>query len=269
MHKGLIKSQGEIEIIAEGGKILHDILQNTAGLVRPGVSTWQLNEFAENAIVKAGGPFNGIQGRPEQGRVGGRPSFKNYGPKKNPYPAGLCTSVNDVVVHGIPSRDEILKNGDIMGLDIGMEYKGLYTDHAITVGVGEISAVAKKLLETTKKALDLAIKEVRPGARVGDISYAIQSTAEAAGFSVVRDLVGHGVGYDVHEDPAIPCFGKKGTGLVLREGMVLAIEPMLCEGEYFINIDADGWTIRTADGGLSAHFEHTIAITKNGARILT
>ena len=225
----------------------------TAGLAKPGISTWQLNEFAEKEIEKAGG----------------RPSFKNYGPKKNAFPAGLCTSVNDVVVHGIPSQEEILKSGDIIGLDIGMEYKGLYTDTAITVGVGTISTTAQKLMDSTKKSLDSAIKLAKAGARIGDLSYAMQSTAEAAGFSAVRDLVGHGVGYDVHEDPPVPCFGKKGTGELLREGMVLAIEPMLCEQEYFVTVDPDGWTIRTADGGLSAHFEHTIAITKNGARILT
>ncbi len=253
MKKGLIKSPQDIELIAEGGKLLRDILHQTAGLVKPGVSTWELNEFAEKAIIK----------------IGGRPSFKNYGSKKNPYPAGLCTSVNDVIVHGIPSRNKILKSGDIIGLDIGMEYKGLFTDTAITTPVGTAGDVAKRLMETTKKCLDMAIKQTRPGNKIGDIGFAIQSTAEAAGFSVVRDLVGHGVGYGVHEDPLVPCYGKKGTGEVLREGMVLAIEPMLCEHEYFIKGDDDGWTIRTADGGLSAHFEHTVAITKDGPRILT
>ncbi len=222
-------------------------------MVKPGISTMALNEFAEAEIVKAGG----------------RPSFKNYGSKKNPFPAGLCTSVNDVIVHGIPSRDVILKDGDIVGLDIGMEYKGLYTDTAITVGVGKISDIAKKLIETTKKSLDAAISQAKAGNKIGDIAFATQSTAEKAGFSVVRDLVGHGVGYDVHEDPAVPNYGKKGTGLVLKEGMVLAIEPMLCENEYFVSMDNDGWTIRTKDGELSAHFEHTIAITKDSARVLT
>ena len=251
--KGLIKTPEEIAIIAQGGKLLHDILQQTAGKVLPGISTWELNEFAEKMILDAGG----------------RPSFKGYGPKKNPFPAGLCTSINDVIVHGIPSRAAILKSGDIVSLDIGMEYRGLYTDHAITVGVGEISNLAKRLVEATKKSLDAGIKQAKTGNKIGDISFAIQSEAEAAGFAPVRDLVGHGVGYAVHEDPAVPCYGKKGIGEVLREGMVLAIEPMLCEHEYFVNIDGDDWTIRTADGGLSAHFEHTIAITKNGPRVLT
>ncbi len=243
----------EIDTIAGGGLILHEILRQTAALVKPGVSTFELNKFAEAEIYARGG----------------RPSFKNYGPKKNPFPAGLCASVNDVVVHGIPSGLEVLKNGDIISLDIGMEYKGLYTDHAITVGVGQIPARARKLIDVTKKSLDLAIAEARAGNKIGDISFAIQSTAEKNGFSAVRDLVGHGVGYDVHEDPAVPCYGKKNTGELLREGMVLAIEPMLCEHEYFVNIDNDGWTIRTVDGGLSAHFEHTVAITKDGARVLT
>ncbi len=253
MSKGLIKTQQEIATIAEGGSLLRDILYKTAALVKPGISTLQLNEFAESEIKK----------------VGGRPSFKGYGGKKNPFPAGLCTSVNDVVVHGLPARNIILKTGDIIGLDIGMEYKKLYTDTAITVPVGDITKLAKKLLETTKKSLDLGIKQARAGNKIGDIGFAIQSCVEAAGFSVVRDLVGHGVGYEVHEDPAVPCYGKKDTGTVLKEGMVLAIEPMVCEQEFSIKLDSDGWTIRTADGGLSAHFEHTIAVTKNGARILT
>jgi len=253
MKKGAIKTREEISLIAEGGKILHDILYRTAELAKPGVSTWELNEFAEQEI----------------GKAGGRPSFKFYGSKKNPYPAGLCTSLNSEVVHGIPSKKTILKAGDVLGLDIGMEYKELYTDTAITVPIGKISPIAEKLLETTSKSLNAAIKQAKAGNRIGDISFAIQSTAEATGFSVVRDLVGHGVGYDVHEDPSVPCYGKKGTGPLLKEGMVLAIEPMLCEHEYFVDFDPDGWTIRTKDGGLSAHFEHTIAITEYGARILT
>jgi len=269
MKKGLIKTSQEIETIAEGGKILHDILHATAELAKPGISTWQLNEFAEKAIYGTGGPFSNIQGRPEPGRMGGRPSFKNFGGKKNPFPAGLCTSVNSVVVHGIPSRSVILKDGDIISLDIGMEYKGLFTDTAITVGVGKISDIAKKLIETTRKSLSAAIGQAKAGNTIGDIAYATQKTAEAAGFSVIRDLVGHGVGYEVHEDPAVPNYGKKGQGIKLLEGMVLAIEPMVCEHEYFVVLDNDGWTIRTRDNGLAAHFEHTIAITKNGARILT
>jgi methionyl aminopeptidase len=253
MKQGLIKTQKEIETIAEGGRILHDILRKTAGLVRSGISTWELNEFAENEIEKAGGI----------------PSFKNYGPKKNPFPAGLCTSVNSVVVHGIPSKSVFLKNGDIIGLDIGMEYKGFFTDTAITVPVGEINSQAQKLIEITKKCLDLALKVIKEGVKIGDIGYIIQKTAEDSGFSVVRDLVGHGVGYAVHEDPSVPCYGKKGQGIALKENMVLAIEPMICAGEYFLTYEPDGWTISTKDHSLSAHFEHTIAVTKTGCKILT
>jgi methionyl aminopeptidase len=251
--KGLIKTQEEINIIAEGGRLLHDVLYATAGNVRPGVSTWELNEFAEQEIMRAGG----------------RPSFKGYGDKKNPFPAGLCTSVNSVVVHGIPSRGVLLRDGDIISLDIGMEYKGLFTDTAITVTVGKVSDTAKKLIDITKKSLAAAISQVRAGGTIGDIGFITQKVAEDAGFSVVRDLVGHGVGYEVHEDPAVPNFGKKGKGETLKEGMVLAIEPMLCEHDHFVVFEPDGWTISTKDGGLSAHFEHTIAITKNGAKILT
>jgi len=253
MPKGFIKTQEEIELIAEGGKLLNNILRRTAELAQPGITTWRLNEFAEDEIAK----------------IGGRPSFKNYGPKKNPFPAGLCTSINHEVVHGIPSKMNILKAGDIVGLDIGMEYKGLYTDTAVTVGVGSVRSLAQKLMDVTKKSLDAGIKQVRPGNTIGDISHAVQQTAEKAGFSVVRDLVGHGVGYAVHEEPAVPCFGKPHTGIKLQEGMVLAIEPMVCEGEYFLEYEPDGWTISTRDGGWAAHFEHTIAVTKNGCRILT
>lgn len=251
--KGQIKTKAEIELIAEGGKILHDILLRTAAIVEPGITTYRLNEFAEKEIEKAGG----------------RPSFKNYGSKKNPFPFGLCTSVNNQVVHGMPSKFNILKQGDIISLDIGMEYKKLYTDTAITVPVGRIDSKAKKIIEVTKKSLDMAIKQVKPGNRIGDIAWATQKTAEDEGFSVVRDLGGHGVGYDVHEDPYVPCYGKPHTGPKLEMGMVLAIEPMLCEGEYFLEYEADGWTISTKDGGLSAHFEHTIAVTDYGCRVLT
>ncbi len=253
MKSRLIKSKVEIETLAEGGQILHNILRQTAAMVQPGITTWRLNEFAESEIAKAGG----------------KPSFLNYGPKKHPFPAGLCTSVNSQVVHGIPTKFDILKSGDIVGLDIGMEYKGLFTDTAITVGVGRISSLAQRLIDATKKSLEMALKQAKAGNRIGDIAWATQKTAEAEGFSVVRDLGGHGVGHEVHEDPFVPCYGKPGTGPKLEVGMVLAIEPMLCEGEYFLDYAKDGWTITTADGGLSAHFEHTVAITEYGCRVLT
>jgi methionyl aminopeptidase len=247
------KQPEEIRLIAEGGKILREILHGTAALVKPGVSTAELNEFAEQEITKAGG----------------KPSFIGYGTKKNPYPAGLCVSINDVVVHGIPSDKDILLAGDIVGLDIGMEYKKLYTDTAITVPVGQVSSKASRLISVTQQCLNNAIKQAKAGNKIGDISHAMQSLAEKEGFSVVRDLVGHGVGYAVHEDPSVPCYGKAGTGLTLVEGMVLALEPMVCEKRSEVYFDNDGWTIRTVDGGLSAHFEHTIAITQDGAQVLT
>ena len=247
------KTLEEIEIINEGGKILRDILHRAAAMAKPGMSTAKINDFAEKEIIKAGG----------------RPSFIGYGSKKNPFLFGLCTSVNDAVVHGVPSELEILKDGDILGLDIGMEFKKLFTDTAITVPVGKASALALNIIDATQKSLDEALKQVKPGNTIGDIGHAIQTTAEAAGFTVVRDLVGHGVGYAVHEDPAVPCYGKPGKGIVLTENMVLAIEPMVCEKKPKIFFDTDGWTIRTHDGGLAAHFEHTIAVTKTGVRILT
>lgn len=247
------KTPEEIAIIGEGGKILRDILHRAAELAKPGVSTAEINDFAEKEIIKAGG----------------RPSFIGYGSRKNPFPSGLCTSINDAVVHGVPSKEDILQEGDIVGLDIGMEYKKLFTDTAITVGVGQISDVAQRIIDVTKASLDNALKQVKPGNRIGDIGHAIQTTAEGAGFSVVRDLVGHGVGYEVHEDPAVPCYGKPGKGIELVENMVLAIEPMVCQHKPKIFFDTDGWTIRTHDSGLAAHFEHTIAVTKNGVKILT
>lgn len=247
------KTPEEIEIINEGGKILRDILHRAAAMAKPGVSTAEINDFAEREINKAGG----------------RPSFIGYGSRKNPFLFGLCTSVNDAVVHGVPSAKEILKDGDILGLDIGMEYKKLYTDTAITVAVGKVSKTAKSLIDVTEKSLENALKQVKPGNTIGDIGHAIQTTVETVGFSVVRDLVGHGVGYAVHEEPNVPCYGKPGKGIVLTENMVLAIEPMVCEFKPKIFFDTDGWTIRTHDGGLAAHFEHTIAVTKNGCKILT
>ncbi len=251
--KKYTKTPEEIEDINEGGKLLRDILHRAAAMAKPGVSTAEINDFAESEIIK----------------VGGRPSFIGYGSKKNPFLFGLCTSINDAVVHGVPSSRDILQEGDILGLDIGMEYKKLYTDTAITVAVGKVSDKAQKLMDITKLCLDNALKQVKPGNTIGDIGHAIQSTAEGSGFSVVRDLVGHGVGYAVHEDPSVPCYGKPGKGIVLVEDMVLAIEPMVCENKPNIFFDTDGWTIRTHDGGLAAHFEHTIAVTKNGCRILT
>ncbi len=247
------KTQEEIEKIREGGKILNRILQQTAKLAKPGISTWELNAFAEAEILKAGG----------------RPSFKGYGPKGHQFPAGLCTSLNSVVVHGVPSKNQVLKEGDILGLDIGMEYKGLYTDTAITVAVGNITKEAQRLLELTKKALSIGIEQARIGNKVGDISAAVQKVADDNHLGIIRDLVGHGVGHAVHEDPQVPNYGKKGAGPELKEGLVIAIEPMFTLGTDDIFIEDDGWTVTTRDQSLAAHFEHTVAITKNGPEILT
>ncbi len=249
-----IKTKDEIQKMREGGSMLADILQKVAGIAVPGASTADLNAEAER-LIRARGAI---------------PSFLGYAPSgaPMPYPAALCTSVNDEVVHVIPSK-RVLKEGDIVGLDLGLWYKGLCVDAAITVGVGAISAEAKKLITTTREALSLGIAEVKDGAYVGDIGCAVQCFVEKRGFSVVRDLAGHGVGHAVHEEPFILNFGKKGTGELLKEGMTLAIEPMVNEGGWRVKIDEDGWGIRTADGSLSAQFEHTVAVTKEGCEILT
>lgn len=247
------KTEQEIAMVAEGGQLIREILHNTAKLAVPGTSTSELNDFADQQIRK----------------IGGRPSFIGYGDPDNAFPAALCTSVNDVVVHGIPSKAVILKQGDIVGLDIGMEYKGMFTDTAITVGVGGISVQDQRLLQVAQACLEAGIEAAQIGNRIGDIGFAIQSMAEHAGFSVVRDLVGHGVGYEVHEDPAVPNYGRPKTGLALEPGMVLAIEPMLNQGKFDVYFADDGWTVKTVDRSRSAHFEHTIVITIKGPKILT
>jgi methionyl aminopeptidase len=248
-----VKSKSEIELIAEGGKILADILQKVASHAAPSVSTLELSNLADELIRKAGGV----------------PSFIGYGPKYHTFKHALCTSINDVVVHGVPSTLDVLESGDIVGLDIGMKYKGFFTDTALTVLIGDVDEGAKKLVEATKGTLDAAMAVVKAGVRTGDIGAATEAYAKSMGFSVVKDLGGHGVGYEVHEDPFIPCFGKAGTGEVLPEGSVICIEPMLCEGKPGLYIEEDNWTIRTRDGGWSAHFEHTLEVTKDGFRVLT
>ncbi|MCX6731589.1 MAG: type I methionyl aminopeptidase [Candidatus Parcubacteria bacterium] len=237
----------EIKVLREGGKILASVLYQVAEMVKPGVATIELDETAERLIREAGG----------------EPSFKNYKTAQDriPYPASLCVSINEEVVHGIPGSREI-KDNDIISLDLGMKYKNFYTDMAITIG-------DKKIVEITKKCLDEAIKIVKEGAFIGDIGFITQSCAEKNGFNVVRDLVGHGVGRKAHEEPEIPNFGKKGTGEILKAGMVLAIEPMLTAGSSEIVLLPDNWTWKTKDSSLAAHFEHTVVVAKNGAEILT
>ena len=251
-----VKTKREIATLREGGKRLAGILQQLVKEVHPGVSTNALNTFAEKLIADGGDI----------------PSFLGYAPSgaKRPFPAALCVSVNDEVVHGIPNEGEkLLKEGDIVTLDAGLIHGGLFTDSAVTLGVGKLDAKARKLLDTTKKALAVGIKAVRAGATTGDVGFAIEEFVKPHGFGIVRDLAGHGVGYAVHEEPFVPNFGKKGEGVVLKEGMVIAIEPMLNEGGAAVKLDSDGYTYRTKDGSRSAHFEHTVVVTKNGAEILT
>lgn len=250
-----IKTAKEIKILREGGKILASVLKEVAKRAKPGVATIELDELAEKLIRRAGG----------------EPSFLNYKTRydKISYPASLCVSKNDEVVHGIPGSDKILIEGDIVSLDLGMKYKGLYTDTAITVPVGEIDEKAKKLIEACKKSLLEAIRAAKSGATIGDIGFAAQKFVEKNKFGVIRNLAGHGVGYKVHEEPEIPNFGRRGTGEILREGMILALEPMITDGGYEIFLDDDNWTWKTKDGSLAAHFEHTIVVTKKGGEILT
>ncbi|MFA5651824.1 MAG: type I methionyl aminopeptidase [Candidatus Paceibacterota bacterium] len=251
-----IKTKEEIEILREGGKRLAFILQEVARAVKPGVSTKELNNLA-NKLAK------------EKGDI---PSSLNYKPKgaKRPYPASICVSINDEIVHGIPNENpKILKEGDIVSLDMCLTHKGLVTDSAITVPVGKIDSISKKLIEVTKEALYSGIKAAKGNKHTGDIGYAVERVAKANGFSIVEDLCGHGVGYSVHEDPYIPNYGERGRGDKLKPGMIVAIEPMLNEGEKDVFIDKDGYTFKTADSSRSAHFEHTIVITSGEPEILT
>lgn len=247
----IIKNKKELEILRKGGKALAAVLAEVAATAKGGITTKELDDLAEKLIVKAGGT----------------PSFKGYKihGAPMPYPGTVCISINEEVVHGIPSGRK-LKNGDVVGLDIGMWYEGLCTDTAMTVLVG---GGKNKLIDATKKSLEVGIKLVRPGTRIGDVGFAIQQVLEKEGFGVVRELVGHGVGKAVHEDPEIPNWGERGDGDELFEGLVIAIEPMATEGGYKVKIAPDGWTWITRDGSRSAHFEHTMIVTKTGVEVLT
>lgn len=244
----VLKTPDELAVMDRANSLVHDTLRLVAEAAAPGVSTKELDRLAEEHI-RAGG---------------GRPAFKGY----HGYPATLCTSVNDVIVHGIPSADHKLRNGDVMGLDCGVVLDGFVGDAAITLPIGDMAPEAKRLLDVTRECLELAVEVVRPGSRLTDIGAVIQKHAEAAGFSVVRQLVGHGIGRSMHEDPQVYNFGPGGRGPELRPGLVLAIEPMVNAGVAGVMFDDDGWTARTEDGKLSAHFEYSVAVTENGPWVL-
>lgn len=244
----ILKQPDEIDKARASNRIVAEVLSVLREKVKPGVTTRELDKIAEGVTEKRGA----------------RPAFKGY----RGYPYSLCASVNEEVVHGMPSN-RVLVEGDIVGLDFGVCYQGLYGDSAITLPVGRVSEQATRLMQVTEQSLYSAIHQACDGNRLGDISAAVQETVETAGYSIVRDFVGHGIGKSMHEDPQIPNFGKKGRGIELKKGMILAIEPMVNAGKYKVKILSDGWTVITADGSLSAHFEHSVAITDNGPEILS
>lgn len=245
-----VKSAREIETMARAGRIVADVLDLVRSRAVPGSSTWELDRIAEEFI---------------RSHAGATPSFKGlYG-----FPATLCTSINAEVVHGIPAKRRVLVDGDIVSVDVGVCVGGLHADSAITATVGEVSPAVLALLEATRRALVAGIGAARAGAHVGDIGFAVQHVAESAGYSVVRELVGHGIGAQFHEEPQVPNFGRPKHGARLIPGMTIAIEPMINVGGPEVRTLGDRWTVVTQDGSLSAHFEHTVAITENGARILT
>jgi len=252
----IIKTEEEKKFLREAGKHLREVLEVTAEKVRPGVSTLELNEVAQKTIES----------------FGDTPAFLHYTPHgaPRPYPATLCIAHNETVVHGIPTEDPIeLIEGDIIGLDTGLWHEGFVVDSGITVPVGKISAEAEQLLKVTEKALHEGIKAARAGNRVGDIGHAIETFVKPYGYGIVKELCGHGVGKAVHEEPQVPNYGKSGRGAKLVPGMVIAIEPMLNIGSEEVVFEDDGYTVRTKDGSLSAHFEHTLVITEGEPEILT
>jgi methionyl aminopeptidase len=268
MKGPVLKTRDEISIMDRANRIVLEILEVMRTMAKPGATTAQLNAVAEEELA----------------RRGAKSPFKGYAPMGlPPYPAVVCASVNDVIVHGIPNRTR-LQDGDVLGLDFGAVFDGYVGDGAVTVAVGEVPQRAGELIATTKECLDMAIEEMRPGRHIGDIGAAVQELAESRGFHVIRNFVGHGIGRKMHEEPQVYNYGRRGRGLELREGMVLAIEPMLCEigpklksrlerasGDGVIQdvkTDADGWTARTLDGTLAAHFEHSVAVTNNGPWVL-
>lgn len=245
----IVKTDKEIAVMRKACEISAQALELIGKAVKPGISTDELDRMAEEFILSCGA----------------KPNFKNY----NGYPATACISINNQVIHGIPSKKTILKDGDIVSVDLGAKYQGFHGDNAATFACGNISAEAKRLIDTTREALYEGISRARAGGRVGDISAAVQEYVEKRGYSVVREFVGHGVGKSLHESPEIPNFGVSGRGVRLIPGMTIAIEPMINIGKPGVRVLPDGWTVETLDGSLSAHFEHTVAITADGPSILT
>ncbi len=244
----VLKSPAELKVMHRANALVHGAMSVAVKAAGPGVSTGELDALAEDFIRSHGGV----------------PAFKGY----RGFPATLCTSLNDVIVHGIPSPKDVLNDGDILSIDCGVVLDGYYGDAAVTIPIGEISATARRLTEITKRCLDEAVKRVKPGSHLGDVSEAVQHCAESAGFGVVRDFVGHGIGKALHEEPQVPNYGPAGRGLTLKPGLVIAIEPMITEGSWGVRIDSDGWTARTEDGKLAAHFEYSVAVTPDGPWIL-
>lgn len=245
----IIKSPREIEAMRRAGAMVGQFFEEVKTMIRPGNTTYSLEEFSEEFVAR-----NGVRG-----------AFKGY----LGYPANLCTSINEEVVHGIPSRKRFLREGDIVSIDFGVVMDGYYGDAAKTYAVGKVPETSLKLMRTTEEALEKAIAAAQPGNRLGDVSAAVQEAAESAGFSVVRDFVGHGIGKSMHEEPQVPNFGARGTGPRLAPGMVLAIEPMVNEGKYMVEVLPDGWTVVTSDRMRSAHFEHVVAVMEEGCRVLS
>ena len=249
----IIKNENEIAAMRRGGKILASIMDAVGRKIAPGVNTEELDKLAEELVFSNGG----------------RPAFKGQGEKDNPYPATLCASINNEIVHGIPSEKKIIKTGDLVKIDMGIEIDGLITDMARTFEVGVVSEKAHKLVGVTREALDAGIAKIRAGAQLSEYGAAVDARVRADGFSTIHNLVGHGVGRQLHEDPQIPNYRASWADIVLKEGMTLALEPMVNAGSRYIKLAGDGWTFITKDGKLSAHFEDTVAVTKKGCEILT
>jgi methionyl aminopeptidase len=245
----VLKSSKEIEKMRRAGQVVREVLELVRAEVKPGATTLDLERAAESRLKE----------------LGVKAAFKGY----HGFPCVLCTSVNSEVVHGIPSANRVLKEGDIVSVDFGAVVDGYFGDAAITVPVGNINPDAARLLAVTEQSLHAGIAAVKPGATLGDVGAAVQGVVEAEGFSVVRDFVGHGIGVHMHEDPQVPNFGERGRGMKLKAGMVIAIEPMVNAGKPDVQVLGDGWTAVAADGSMSAHFEHTVAVTATGARVLT